>query len=78
MQVNQALNNYQKTAVETADILQLVIMCYDAAIRDLEDARKFHENHDGEVVCQNTASRAPMAALCSPRVWRWLTSMCVW
>ena len=48
MQYNQALNNYQKTAVETADILQLVIMCYDAAIRDLEDARKLHESNSIE------------------------------
>ena len=45
MQYNQALNNYQKTAVETADILQLVIMCYDAAIHDLEEARKLHESN---------------------------------
>ena len=41
---SQALNTYQKTAVETADTVKLVIMCYDAAIRDLQDARKMHES----------------------------------
>lgn len=45
MAYNQALNTYQKTAVETADTLQLVLMCYDAAIRDLQDAKRFHEGH---------------------------------
>jgi flagellar protein FliS len=46
MALNHALNTYQKTAVETADPLQLIIMCYDAAIRDLEEARDMHERHD--------------------------------
>lgn len=40
---NYALNTYQKTAVETAEPLQLVILCYDAAIRDLTEAKEFHE-----------------------------------
>lgn len=39
-----AMNNYQRTHVETADNLKLIIMCYDAAIRDLEEARKLQEN----------------------------------
>jgi flagellar secretion chaperone FliS len=40
----QALNTYQKTAVETADTVQLVIMCCDAAVRDLREAMKWHES----------------------------------
>ncbi len=43
MTYNQALKSYQKTNVETADTLKLVIMCYDAAITDLRDAKRFHE-----------------------------------
>ena len=46
MALNHALSTYQKTAVETADPLQLIIMCYDAAIRDLEEARDMHERRD--------------------------------
>ncbi len=38
-----ALNTYQKTAVETAEPLQLVILCYDAAIRDLGEAESLHQ-----------------------------------
>jgi flagellar protein FliS len=41
--MNMALRNYQKTKVETADTLSLVIMCYDAAIRDLKEAKSLHE-----------------------------------
>lgn len=40
---NYAVNNYQKTAVETADPLQLIILCYDTAVRDLNEARHLHE-----------------------------------
>ncbi|MEN6438097.1 MAG: flagellar export chaperone FliS [Syntrophobacter sp.] len=43
MAPNYAVNNYQKTAVETADPLQLIILCYDTAIRDLNEARQLHE-----------------------------------
>jgi len=46
MAMNHALNTYQKTAVETADPLQLIILCYDTAIRDLKEAREMHEKHD--------------------------------
>ena len=41
--LNHALTNYQRTAVETGQSLQLIIMCYDAAVRDLEEARDMHE-----------------------------------
>lgn len=39
---SNALNAYQKTNVETADPLRLIILCYDAAIQDLELARRNH------------------------------------
>jgi flagellar protein FliS len=45
MVYNQALTAYQKTGIETADKLKLVIMCYDAAIKDLNEAQRLHENH---------------------------------
>jgi flagellar secretion chaperone FliS len=44
MTYNMALRNYQKTKVQTADTLNLVIMCYDAAIQDLREAKMLHEN----------------------------------
>ena len=44
MAPNRALNTYQKTAIETAEPLQLIILCYDAAVRDLTEAQKLHEN----------------------------------
>ncbi len=46
MGLNHALNTYQKTSVETADPLKLVVLCYDAAIRDLQEARELHERHE--------------------------------
>jgi flagellar secretion chaperone FliS len=46
MVLNHALNTYQKTAVETAEPLKLIILCYDAAIRDLQEAKELHEKHD--------------------------------
>jgi flagellar secretion chaperone FliS len=42
---SMAMRSYLKTNVETADNLKLIIMCYDAAIRDLEEARRCQENH---------------------------------
>lgn len=42
MPYGDALKNYQRTNVETADIGKLVIMCYAAAIQDLEEARQLH------------------------------------
>lgn len=40
---NHALSTYQRTAIETSEPLQLIILCYDAAIRDLGEARTLHE-----------------------------------
>ncbi len=45
MSYGTALKSYQKTHVETADILKLVILCYETAIRDLEIARDLHEKN---------------------------------
>lgn len=36
---------YQKTNVETADTASLVLMCYDATIRDLMQAKEYHASH---------------------------------
>lgn len=46
MPYDDARKTYQKTSVETADILKLVIMCYDAAIQDLQEAKRFHTTRD--------------------------------
>ncbi|MFZ2448697.1 MAG: flagellar export chaperone FliS [Syntrophobacteraceae bacterium] len=40
---NYAVNTYHKTAIETAEPLQLVVLCYDAAIRDLTEAKALHD-----------------------------------
>lgn len=40
MTANLATRSYQRTNVTTADNLKLIIMCYDAAIRDLEEAKR--------------------------------------
>ena len=48
MVYTQALNTYQKTAVETVDNLKLVVMCYDGAIRDLQEAKRLHESNSME------------------------------
>ena len=48
MVYTQALNTYQKTAVETVDNLKLVVMCYDAVVRDLQEAKRLHENKSME------------------------------
>lgn len=37
------LDAYRKTQIETADPVSLVIMCYDAIIEDLKEARKYHQ-----------------------------------
>ncbi len=42
----QALNVYHRTAIETADPLQLIILCYDAAIKDIQQAKEFHESRE--------------------------------
>ncbi len=46
MSLNHALNTYQRTAIETAEPLQLIILCYDAAIRDLKEAQELHERRE--------------------------------
>lgn len=46
------LRAYQKTKVETADTIELVIMCYDATIQDLESAKKLHSNQAAEPSCE--------------------------
>ena len=43
---NHASNVYHKTAIETADPLQLIILCYDAAINDLNIAKELHEKKE--------------------------------
>jgi len=45
MSYGNARKSYQKTSIETADILKLVILCYETAIKDLEVARDYHENN---------------------------------
>ncbi len=40
---SRASNIYHQTAIETADPLQLLILCYNAAINDLKQAEEFHE-----------------------------------
>jgi len=46
MVLNYASNVYQRTAIETADPLQLIILCYDAAINDLGIAKEHHERNE--------------------------------
>ena len=40
---NDASNVYHRTAIETADPLQLIILCYDEAINDLKIAKEHHQ-----------------------------------
>lgn len=42
----QALNIYHRTAIQTADPLQLIILCYDGVISDLNQAKELHERHE--------------------------------
>lgn len=53
MVYGQAANSYQKTAVETADSLKLIIMCYEAAINDLQNAKKYHQEHSMDQTYEN-------------------------
>jgi len=39
----KATNIYHRTAIETADPLRLIILCYDEAIQDLKQAKELHE-----------------------------------
>ena len=43
MVLNNASNIYHRTAIETADPLQLIILCYDEVINDLKNAEELHE-----------------------------------
>ncbi|MEJ5349301.1 MAG: flagellar export chaperone FliS [Desulfosoma sp.] len=45
MMMNMAQEAYRRTNVETADIASLVLMCYDATIRDLQQAKEYHASH---------------------------------
>lgn len=42
----QASNVYHRTAIQTADPLQLIIMCYDGAINDLRQAKEMHQRNE--------------------------------
>ncbi|MDA8306294.1 MAG: flagellar export chaperone FliS [Deltaproteobacteria bacterium] len=42
----QVSNIYHRTAIQTADPLQLIILCYDGAINDLRQAKELHERHE--------------------------------
>lgn len=42
----QASNIYHRTAIETAEPIQLIILCYDAAINDLKRAAELHERRE--------------------------------
>ncbi len=46
MVLNYASNIYHRTAIQTADPLQLIILCYDAAISDLKEAKELHERRE--------------------------------
>ncbi len=37
---------YYRTGIETSDPLNLIILCYQVAIRDLNEARELHERHE--------------------------------
>jgi flagellar protein FliS len=43
MVYGDACKTYQRVNIETADTLKLIIMCYEAAIKDLGLAREYHE-----------------------------------
>ena len=46
MVLNHASNVYHKTAIETADPLQLIIWCYEEVINDLKNAEELHEKKE--------------------------------
>jgi len=39
---------YQRTKVETVDPVRLVVMCYEAIVKDLQDAKKYHQERNIE------------------------------
>jgi flagellar protein FliS len=42
----RASNIYHRTAIETADPIQLIILCYEAAINDLKQAEELHKRRE--------------------------------
>lgn len=46
MALTRASNVYHRTAIQTSDPLQLIIMCYDGAINDLRQAKELHERSE--------------------------------
>ncbi|MEJ5300846.1 MAG: flagellar export chaperone FliS [Thermodesulforhabdaceae bacterium] len=42
------IDAYRKTKLETIDPLKLIVMCYEAIIKDLQDAKKFHQERNIE------------------------------
>ena len=48
MAYGRILNQYQKTNIETAGKVDLVIMCYEKAIQFLNQARDFYERNEFE------------------------------
>jgi flagellar secretion chaperone FliS len=42
----RASNVYHRTAIQTAEPIQLIILCYEAAINDLRQAEELHEKRE--------------------------------
>jgi len=42
----RASNSYHRTAIETAEPIQLIILCYEAAFNDLKQAKDLHERRE--------------------------------
>ncbi len=42
----RAFDIYHRTAIETAEPIQLIVMCYEAAINDLKQAEVLHEKRE--------------------------------
>jgi flagellar protein FliS len=42
----RASNVYHRTAIETAEPIQLIILCYEAAMNDLKQAEELHERRE--------------------------------
>lgn len=46
MVYGKKLLEYQKTSIETSSGLELIIMCYDHAVRFLKQAKEHYKNHE--------------------------------
>ncbi len=46
MVARQVSNFYHQTAIQTADPLQLIILCYDGAIEDIRKAKELHQKSE--------------------------------